>query len=108
MAKSIGRNVNVTDTAVVASGVALNTSTSTTISVANAERIVLHVSNDSNANGFWLKMQAASVDDDKKGIFITGKVQSNASWTMPPDNIYTGEISAIADADGPCAFVTEY
>ena len=104
----IGRNTNVSDTATVASGIVLNATTSTIIAAANPKRIFLHVDNNFSDKAVWIKLQAASVDDDDKGIFLNEKEKGITHWTMPPDNIYTGEISAIADDGSPTVYVTEY
>lgn len=106
--KTIGGNINVTDTAFIASSVTLNTSTSVKIADIKKDRIFFNVNNNNNTSGFWLKLQAASVDNLKKGIYITGKSGSTPTWEMPTTNIYTGEICAIADVDGPTAYVTEF
>ena len=74
----------------------INSTTSTIISVANETRLFFHVSNDQNAIGFWLKQKPASIDNEKDGIFISGKVGANPFWEMPIEK-YTGEISAIAE-----------
>jgi len=103
MALTIGRNTNTNDTAFVGGGITLNSSTTTTISTADANRIFFAVSTDSSL-AFWLKLQAASVDDDKDGLFMP----ACAYWEMPTDNVYTGEISAIADSGSPKVYVTEY
>lgn len=108
MAQNIGRNINVNDTAVVSAPIALNTTTSVKISDANTARTVFDVNNNNASHGWWLKLQAAGIDNVKKGIYITNKNGSRPFWSMPRDNIYTGEISAIADTDTPEAFVTEY
>jgi len=102
MAKTIGRNTNVTDIATLGSGVALNASTSTTVVAANSGRINFTISNNSSKD-IWLKFQAASVDNDKKGIFLFKRT----IYEMPTDNVYTGEISAIADTGTPTVFTTE-
>lgn len=98
----LGRNVN-TNTDAVLSNVALNATTSTTIKIANDARRFFAVSNNSTKD-VWLKLQAAAVDDDKKGIFMP----KGSYWEMPPDNVYIGEISAIADNGSPTIFITEY
>ena len=95
------RNTNAT--ANMPTAVSLNSSTSTTLIAANAKRIFFGVSNDSPLK-VWIKFQAASVDNDKKGILL----QSNAYWEMPIENTYTGEISAINDAGASDVNVTEY
>ena len=57
-------------------------------------------------NDVFVKLQAASVDDDSKGIMLS----NGLTWEMPTDAIYTGEVSCIKDGVGPSAtiFVTEY
>lgn len=108
VSKTIGANTNVTDTATIKNPISLNASTSTTISSADSARIFFNVNNNDSTKGFWVKLQAASVDNVKKGIYITSKIGSNPAWEMPSLNIYTGEICAIAEVDSPDAYVTEY
>ncbi len=108
MAKRIGRNINTDDEATVSSGITLNSTTSTVISVADPNRLFFFVDNNFSDKASWIKLQAASVDNDKKGIFLNEKEKGKTSWAMPPDNIYTGEISAIADSGNPIIYVTEY
>lgn len=103
MVKTIGRNTNRNDTAVLSSAIALNATTSTTIASADSSRIFASVSNE-GPQTVWIKLQAASVDNDKKGI----RLPREGTWEMPMDNIYTGEISAIADTGTPNIFVTDY
>ncbi len=108
MAEKIGRNRNTNDNADVSGAIALNSSTATTVSSANDERIFFHVDNDNAANGFWVRLYPAAQDNLKQGIFVTGKTGNRSFWDMPIDNIYTGEISAISVAANPDAYVTEY
>ena len=103
MVRIIQRFRNVDDTADLSDAITLNASTSVTIKVANTSRIYFRFDNTSNKN-VWLKLQAASVDDDKKGFFV----DKGGYWRMPVDTIYTGEISAIADVGSPDVFYTEY
>lgn len=103
MTKTVGRNTNRNDTATLSSAIALNASTSTTVSVADDTRINFTISNNSSQD-VWLKFQAASVDNDKKGIFLFKRT----IYEMPTDNIYTGEISAIAENGTPNVFVTDF
>jgi len=103
MAKRLERKSNTTDTAILSSGIILNTSTSVKIADANDDRIAFYLSNDSFQD-IWLKLQAASVDNDQKGILIFRR----SVYEMPRDNWYTGEISAMADTGSPIIFVTEY
>jgi len=104
MAKTIGKNMNVTDSATMSNSIALNTSTDVKIADVNADRIFFCVNNNGNNNGCWIKLQAQGVDSDHKGIYIGPK----GNFIMPADNIYTGEICAIADVGSPDVYVTEY
>ena len=104
----VARNRNTNDTATVASGVTLNATTSTVIAVANPDRMYFYADNNFSDKACFIKLQAASVDNDKKGIFLNEKEKGDTRWKMSPDNIYTGEISAIADSGSPTVFVTEY
>jgi len=103
MPKIIGRNTNQNDTAVLSNAIVLNNTTSIKVADALNTRINFSFSNNSNKD-VWLKLQAASIDNDKKGIFVP----RNGYWEMTPDNIYTGEISAIANSGNPSVYITEY
>ncbi len=91
-----------TDKATLPTGIVLNTTTSTIISLPNPDRIGFYISND-NPLDMWIKFQAASVDNLKKGIFLP----KNSIYEMPPEK-YTGEVSAIADTAAITVFITEY
>ena len=109
MTRRTERTRNTNDEATINDGVGLNATTSTTILAANADRVAVTINNNSSTKELWIKLQAASVDNDKKGIFLHPRVLGEpTSWTMPADNIYTGEISAIADSGTPNVYVTEY
>ena len=104
-----GRNVNTNDEASVPAGFVLDAVTSVKIADANPNRVFFRVDNNFNNVGVWVKLQAASVDDDMKGIALQPlNIRGRTSWEMSPDNIYTGEICAIADSGTPTVFVTEY
>ncbi|MEE8207794.1 MAG: hypothetical protein V3T88_02375 [Nitrosomonadaceae bacterium] len=104
----IDRNKNTNDTATMSNAITLNGTTTITIATANPDRNYILIHNNSAATACWVKLQAASVDDDKKGIFIDKSVPTPAEWEMPVDNIYTGEISAISDSGAVDIYVTEY
>jgi len=104
MAKTIGRNSNTTDSATLPGAFTVTASTSLKIADANTDRIFFCVNNNNASDGLWIKLQAASVDNTKKGIFIPSK----GSWQMPTDNVYTGEISAIGDNTDTETYITEY
>ena len=108
MVLRINRNRNTNDTVTISDAIALNSSTSIKIADANPNRIFIHVHNDNGSEKVWVKLQAASVDNDKKGIWLNSKGLMPQFWTMPVDNVYTGEICAIADSGSPSIYVTEY
>lgn len=82
--------------------------TSIKIADANPLRKFFSVCTDGDNQAVWVKLQAASIDDDKKGIWIEAKIGALNFWQMPTDNIYVGEISAIANSANVNLFTTEY
>ena len=82
---------------------ALNATTSTTIKTASTNFIGVSISNGSTES-VWIKFQAASVDNLKRGIYL----KPNAFYEMPLGQKYTGEISAIANAGTPTINVVVY
>ncbi len=106
--RQLGRNRNTSDQANVTDPIAINTGTSVILAAANPDRIFFHVNNDANDLAFWVKLQSASTDNDKKGIFCDKEAKGRFDWEMPSDNIYTGEISAISDDSNQNLYVTEY
>ena len=105
---TIGRNRNVNPTANVPDAIALNTSTSTIIAAANPDRTYFIVCNPNEGMDAFIKLQPASTDNDKKGIPLSRIIRAQSRWEMPRDNIYPGEISAIADNGALEIFITEY
>lgn len=110
----IGRNTNINDTATVTS-YTLNSATATTISIPNSKRIYLSVclENGSTDEDVAIRLYPAATDGLKKGEWLVRRNSGNdanyrPSWTMTPDNIYTGEISAITDSGTAIVHVTEY
>ena len=104
--KTIGRNRNSSTEADIPDGITLNSSTPTTVAAKPEKtdpRIFFAISNTSD-NDMWLLLRAASIGNDKKGIFVP----RNSYWEMPVDNIYDGEISAIAVTGTPQVFITQY
>jgi len=93
--------------AIIGSGIILNATTTTKIANNNPQRKFLLVSNSSNNRSCWIKLQAANIDNDHKGILLNDVNRGKSTWSMS-DNIYTGEVSAIADAGSPVVYVTEY
>lgn len=74
----------------------------------NPDRMFFGVWTDGDNKAVWIKLQPAAMDDDKKGIWVEAKIGALNFWQMPPDNIYTGEISAISNGGNVNVFVTEY
>jgi len=101
------RNRNTNDDSNVTT-VVINSSTSTTISVANPNRISFDVNNNNEDKACWIKYQAASVDNAKKGYYLHEKDKGIHNHHMRADNIYTGEISAISDSGNITLYITEY
>ena len=100
------RTKNTNDEATLSDAITLNATTSTTLDsgCTTSCRLYFAVINKTNFD-VWLKLQAASVDNDKKGIFLPKK----SIWEMTADNIYTGEISGISDtAPSVDIYINEY
>lgn len=94
MAKRIGRNRNtVTETSM--GTVSVDSITTAVVVGENLERIGLVISNPNNQS-CWIKEQAASVDNDKKGYYVI----AGGKFIVPTDNVYTGEVSAIFNSGG--------
>lgn len=106
MTATVGTSTNTNTAAILSDAIPLNGMTSTTILAAQAPgdtpRIKVIIQN-SGATGAWIKFQAASVDDDKKGVRIPRELFLTV---LSGSDIYTGEISAIADAGNPSVYVT--
>ena len=88
--------------------VTLNTTTAVTLVPINDRRIMFEVNNNNASHAFWLRFYPAAQDNLKQGIYISSKAWNRTFYTMPVDNIYTGEISAISETDSPIAYITEY
>ena len=82
--------------------------TSVKIADANPLRRYFSVCTDGDNQAVWIKLQPANIDNDKKGIWIEAKIGALNFWQMPTDNIYSGEISAIANSANVNLFTTEY
>lgn len=97
------RNFNQKSATTLSSGITVST-TSVTAQAANTDRRYLAIS--ATGNDVFVKLQAASDDDDSKGEMLP----DGETWRMPTEAIYTGEVSCIKDGVGPDAtiFVTEY
>lgn len=103
MTHILGRNSNQNSDAVISADIALNSSTSTTLIVANDERISVEIQNLGD-DLVRIKLQAASIDDDVKGFVL----RLGESYWPAADNMFVGEISAISESGTPSVTVTEY
>ena len=113
--ESLQSNVMYRCTETSTSKIELNSTTATKIADANTDRRFFHatINGSSSEVSVFIKLQAASVDNSKEGIWIGRELDEDGSygnicWEMPRDAIYTGEISAIAVSGSPDIYVTEY
>jgi hypothetical protein len=102
MTKNIGRNRNINTDPELSDGITLNSTTSTKILDANPKRTEYIVSNPS-AHDVWIKEQPAAEDNDKKGIML----YKRSVASINSDDVYPGEISAIAVSGTPTIYITE-
>ena len=96
------------DTAYISNAIAVTGNSSVKIADANIDRKFFSVCTDGDNQAVWIKLQPASDDNDKKGIWIEAKIGAINYWEMLTDNIYTGEISAISNGGNVNVYVTEY
>lgn len=111
---SIGRNQNTNDAATVTT-YEINSVTATVISVVNPLRIAFGACLDPGITNVdvFIRLYPAAADNLKRGEVLTRDTFGNSSlfrpsWTTIPDNIYTGEISAISQSGLVTIHVTEY
>jgi len=95
------------DSALLPAAIALNITTSTLISAADSDRIYFHVCNSDSQKACWIKLQAADVDNDMKGIFLATQGNTDSHFSMD-SSIYRGEISAIAETGTPTVNITSF
>jgi hypothetical protein len=99
------RTTNTNTEATVTAGVTLITNLATVLSVSNTLRIYFSVTTTDEP--VWIRFIPAATDNAvRKGIFLP----TNATYEMPSDNIYTGEISVINVKNGknPITYATEF
>lgn len=117
MPSFIQRTRNTNDTASVPAAITLNDTTAVVIAVANLERQYFQVNVLPAVldTCVFIRLYAAGDDNDAVGDWIgrfnfANDVFFKPSWRMTPDNIYTGEISAIliAGAADEDVYITEY
>ncbi len=103
MGRTTGRNVNSNDAALVKEGVELNNTNWVKIADANPKRLSFTAAILSNQE-ILVILAPVSAGHVAKGI----PVARNFPYKMDTDNVYTGEISALAIVDSPVVYVTEY
>lgn len=109
-----GRNINQNNESVVTT-VEINSTTATTLVLPNDKRIALSISLDSGTDNIqaFIRLFPASDNNDKKGDLLTRRTFGNESlfesmWRMMADNVFTGEVSAIAVGSSFNLHITEY
>lgn len=101
------RTKNTNSVASVPSAIGLS-ATAAVLAVENPKRIFFHSNNSDSNQGYWIRLYPAAQDNLKRGIFVSGRNGPKPWWEMKSDNLYTGEISAVADVGTPNACTTEY
>ena len=100
----IGTNSNTSDVATISDSITVGSSVSTPIYTTTKRTLRVVVTNAGNKDVF-IKLQSASVDNDKKGMKLYKR--STADVMIAP-NVYIGEISAIATSESSELYVTGY
>lgn len=109
MSKLYGGNLNaneepiVSDSFIVTTSLSVKISDSLDVSNKNNYRQKLMITNVGPGD-VWIKLQAASVDDDKKGYMVFAGCSDTILNTL---STYPGEVSAIADDADTTIYVTE-
>lgn len=109
MTKIIGKNINITDTAVVSDGVEITVNTAVTAVASNDDRLGLEIS--ITVQDAWVrKMPAATDASTRKGTII---MAGGPPFRIPAgggETLYTGEVSIINVKNGkkPVFTTTEY
>lgn len=113
MAKKIGRTISTTDESVTTT-VTINSTTATLLLAANPERMYARISLDSGNSKVeaFIREYAAATDNTKRGELMVRDTGSNhtlykPTWFTLTDNVYTGEISAIAESGSFDLHITE-
>lgn len=103
MAQEIKRVRNATDTATVTT-VEINSVTATTLLSANPRRMYARVYLDPTSDNIaYVREYPSATDNDKHGdVLVRDTVSNNSifkgSYSTMPDNVFTGEISAISES----------
>lgn len=103
MARNKGRSTNTYDDVNAPLGIALNTSTYTTLLTANEDRIGYKITNDTPHDILVKEQGAGDPDSADRGF----EVFKRAMYESTTDNIAVGEISAKALTGSPIVLVVE-
>jgi len=114
MALTVGGNLN-TNTDAVLTTVEINSTTSTLVSADRPDssnpRIYFNASIDDPTDDvyFYIKLQAASVDNNKKGIIVVSNTnRAQFSKELTGVSMYQGEISIISGDGTFDVHITEF
>lgn len=99
--RTVGSNTNVSDEETFAT-IALNANT--TIKVLDANKDRYYISLVADGGEVWIKYRPAATDNDKNGV---AKLCDGQQFEFPSNQIYVGEISAIAVDGTPNLYATE-
>jgi exosome complex RNA-binding protein Rrp4 len=108
MTFNIGAERNTSTEVSTIGPVITNATTAVTLFPANPNRVYMVVMNMDSSKRVWVKLQAAAIDNMKNGIIITGTNFAGKPFTLQAPNIYTGEVSVIADAGTPSVYAVEF
>lgn len=91
MTINLGKRRNTNDSPIVATGVVLNSNTSTDIVTLTDRHSMLIMTNSGNQDA-WIKLQSASVDNDVKGFVVF----KGTTTELVLENVaYPGDVSGI-------------
>ena len=92
MTQRVGKSTNFNDSPIINAGVTINASTSTALLTLTQQDSLLILTNDGNQDA-WVKMQAASVDNNKRGFLLYKGTTTELVLDFVRTNV---EVSAIA------------
>jgi len=105
MALRTNRNINTNDTATIALAGSISGNVAVLCVSANDDRIYVAIT--VTKKGAFVRLEpAATSNATRQGVLVS----KDATYELPSDNMYTGEISIIniKTGDKPTFYVTEY
>lgn len=105
--KTVGQTTGHTDTALISDAIPIIKNVSTKIVdkevvAEGSQSTRLEITIVIREKDCWIKLQAAAIDNDIKGIFMP----RDTVMTIEANSMYFGEISAISEDDDGEAFIT--